>query len=74
VRFKNHVSSLYEPTENELQGSGVAISKNANRVLNSENRLPSNPNAEVEFEDRYELHTNLDLIVAHVHGFQTSII
>ena len=31
--FEIFVSSLYEATESELQGSGMEISKNATRVL-----------------------------------------
>ena len=50
--LKIPVSLMYEATENELQGSGIAISKNESRVLNYEkNHLPSNFNVEVEVED-----------------------
>jgi hypothetical protein len=42
IFLKGTVSSLYEATENELQGSGMAISKMRPGVLNSEkNHLPS---------------------------------
>ena len=48
------VSWLYEATENELQGSGMAMPKNANRALKvtdfeifRNNRLPSDFNVEV---------------------------
>jgi hypothetical protein len=50
--FEIPVSSLYEPTENELQGSGMAISKKIDQGPQSHrfrnNRLPSAFNVEVE--------------------------
>jgi hypothetical protein len=50
---------LYEATENELQGSGVAISKITTRVLkvtDFEKSSSYNINVEVENEDRYKLY------------------
>jgi hypothetical protein len=57
---KNLVSSLYDPTENELQGSGIMILKRIEQGPQSHwfrnNRLPSDFNARVEIWDSYQSH------------------
>jgi hypothetical protein len=52
AELESPFSSLYEATENELQGSGMAISKKIEQGPQSHwfrnNRLPSDFNVEVE--------------------------
>jgi hypothetical protein len=55
VLFEISVSSLYKATENELQGSWMAISKTVDQVPQShlfrKNRLPSDFNIQAEGVD-----------------------
>jgi hypothetical protein len=56
---------MYEPTEIKHQGSGMAISKNSSRVLNSES-IFSPPTITLKLK----LKTDNN----YVHGYQTHII